>query len=43
MKLLIVINAFRMNVSERITNERAWTLARLEACHRSTVATGCAW
>ena len=41
MKLMIVINALRMTVSEQITSEQALTLARLEACHRSGVATGC--
>ena len=40
MKLMIVINALRMTVSEQITSEQAWKLARLEACHRSAVTTG---
>jgi hypothetical protein len=38
---MIAINALRMTVSEQIIREQAWTLARLEACHRSAVPTGC--
>ena len=43
MKLMIVIKALRMTVSEQITSEQAWILARLEACHRFAVAPGFPW